>query len=143
MAGRTLAFAGVVAALLFATGGVRAVEPQAASSQAAAASRTLLNQYCTACHNDRTKAGGLILDGLDPARVGEIIHIFTTAGTVAGETSLADLASFQTLYDGPAPGLTGIRQIDARVMRVPEEPGASLFATRYAAKSCTAPAVAF
>jgi mono/diheme cytochrome c family protein len=72
MAGRTLAFAGVVAALLFATGGVRAVEPQtAASSPRATASRTLLNQYCTACHNDRTKAGGLILDGLDPARVGD------------------------------------------------------------------------
>jgi cytochrome c5 len=73
MAGRTLAFAGVVAALLSATGGVRAVEPQAPALAAAssAAARTLLNQYCTACHNDRTKAGGLILDGLDPSRVSD------------------------------------------------------------------------
>jgi mono/diheme cytochrome c family protein len=71
MAGRTLAFAGIVAALLFATGGVRAVEPQTALAPPAAASRTFLNQYCTGCHNDRTKAGGLILDGLDPARVGD------------------------------------------------------------------------
>jgi mono/diheme cytochrome c family protein len=73
MSGRTLAFAGMLAALLFATGGVRAVEPQAPvpAASAAAASRTLLNQYCTACHNDRTKAGGLILDGVDLGRVGE------------------------------------------------------------------------
>ena len=75
MAARTLAFAGMMATLLFATGGVRAVEPQAAvlpaAGSAAAASRTLVNQYCTTCHNDRTKAGGLILDGLDPARVGD------------------------------------------------------------------------
>jgi mono/diheme cytochrome c family protein len=74
MSGRTLALAGMLAALLFATGGVRAVEPQApvpAAGSAAAASRTLLNQYCTACHNDRTKAGGLILDGVDLGRVGE------------------------------------------------------------------------
>src|SRR5215204_2778564 len=79
MAGRTLAFAGVVAALLFATGGVRAVEPQGAvlaAAGSAAASRTLLNQYCTACHNDRTKAGGLILEGLDPARVGDSAELW-------------------------------------------------------------------
>jgi mono/diheme cytochrome c family protein len=79
MAGRTLAFAGVVAALLFATGGVRAVEPQGAvpvAAGSAAASQTLLNQYCTACHNDRTKAGGLILEGLDPARVGDSAELW-------------------------------------------------------------------
>jgi hypothetical protein len=64
----------MVATLLFATGGVRAVEPQTAvpaAGSATAASRTLVNQYCTACHSDRTKAGGLILDGLDPARAGD------------------------------------------------------------------------
>src|SRR5262245_62182296 len=75
MAGRTVAFAGIVAALLFTTGGVRAVEPQA-SAPSAAASRTLLNQYCTSCHNERTKAGGLILDGLDPARVGDQVEVW-------------------------------------------------------------------
>lgn len=28
----------------------------------------LVNQYCTVCHNDKTKAGGLTLAGFDPAR---------------------------------------------------------------------------
>jgi len=74
MSGRTLAFAGMVAALLFATGGVRAVEPQTpapVAANSAASSRTLVNQYCTGCHNERIKAGALLLDGVDVGRVGD------------------------------------------------------------------------
>ncbi len=33
--------------------------------------RALIVQYCTGCHNSRTKAGDLVLQGLDPARVGD------------------------------------------------------------------------
>jgi hypothetical protein len=40
--------------------------PTAASSE-----RALLNQYCTGCHNDKLKTGGLALDNLDPTQAGE------------------------------------------------------------------------
>ena len=33
--------------------------------------RALLDQYCVTCHNPRMKAGGLVLDGLDPAKAAE------------------------------------------------------------------------
>ncbi len=32
--------------------------------------RAVLNQYCSVCHNDRLKTGGLSLDALDPSNVG-------------------------------------------------------------------------
>ena len=43
----------------------------AAASHAQTPERTLLNQYCTACHNDKLKTGGLTLEKLDPARAGD------------------------------------------------------------------------
>src|SRR3989442_1106149 len=42
------------------------VAPPAASSQ-----RSVLNQYCIACHNEKMKTAGLMLDKLDVARVGD------------------------------------------------------------------------
>ena len=36
---------------------------------AVAAPRATLNRYCVTCHNGRTKAAGLMLDGLDPQNV--------------------------------------------------------------------------
>jgi hypothetical protein len=36
---------------------------------AAADARTLLDQYCSTCHSDRIKAGGLLLTTLDVAQV--------------------------------------------------------------------------
>ena len=74
MAGRTLAFSVGVAALLFAGGGVRAVEPQAPGAAATASASTgqaLLDQYCLTCHNERIKAGGLRLASADIARVAD------------------------------------------------------------------------
>jgi mono/diheme cytochrome c family protein len=50
-------------------------EPQAPAAVPVAApasapdTRALLKQYCITCHNDRTKTGGLSLDGVDPADV--------------------------------------------------------------------------
>jgi mono/diheme cytochrome c family protein len=47
--------------------------PTVAAAAAAAApdTRAVLNKYCAACHNSRMKVGGLALDALDLARVGE------------------------------------------------------------------------
>src|SRR5271170_8287885 len=37
----------------------------------ATAERALLNQYCVVCHNEKLKTGGLELDKLDTAHVGD------------------------------------------------------------------------
>jgi len=43
----------------------------AIAGAAVGASDALLKTYCLTCHNERAKAGGLALEGLDPARAGE------------------------------------------------------------------------
>lgn len=50
-----------------------AVPPQAPAASAAAdpALGAMLRQYCITCHNQRTQVGGLALDTLDTAHVGE------------------------------------------------------------------------
>ena len=60
-------------ALALLLGGIVTAEPRgqnpAASSAASSAdAKVVLDRYCVTCHNDRTKAGGLLLGGLDPAR---------------------------------------------------------------------------
>ena len=45
--------------------------PAASAAAAAPALRAVLRQYCIACHNQRAKVGGLALDTLDMAHVGE------------------------------------------------------------------------
>ena len=53
--------------LLFASAGfLRAGYQQPASPQ-----RALINQYCIACHNERTKTGDLALDAINPDNVAE------------------------------------------------------------------------
>ncbi|HEV2985867.1 MAG TPA: DUF1587 domain-containing protein, partial [Vicinamibacterales bacterium] len=48
-----------------------AQRPSAASDRAdASPASALLTEYCVTCHNARTKAGGLALDGLNISRVG-------------------------------------------------------------------------
>ena len=42
----------------------------AGTSGVAAPHQAAINEYCVACHNDRTKSGGLVLGGLDVADVG-------------------------------------------------------------------------
>src|SRR5262245_19143983 len=44
-------------------------QSSAAAPAAAADARTQLDRYCVTCHNDRVKAGSLILDKLDTARL--------------------------------------------------------------------------
>jgi len=60
------------AACLVASVVLRAGEPQqppaSASSVAASPHQATLDRYCATCHNDRVKAGGLVLAGLDAAR---------------------------------------------------------------------------
>jgi mono/diheme cytochrome c family protein len=41
------------------------------STAAATAQRSILNQYCVTCHNERMKTAGLMLDGFDLAKVGQ------------------------------------------------------------------------
>src|SRR6476661_3268189 len=43
----------------------------AAAPSSAAPQRALLDRYCFSCHNERLKTGGVALDGLDIANVGE------------------------------------------------------------------------
>ena len=51
---------------------VRSAEPRpAAATPAEPAPRAVLQRYCFACHNERTRVAGLALDTLDLARAGE------------------------------------------------------------------------
>ncbi|PWT85474.1 MAG: hypothetical protein C5B57_02855 [Blastocatellia bacterium] len=45
-------------------------------SLAGSSYQAVLNQYCTPCHNQRTKAGGLTLDAIDPAKVPENAEVW-------------------------------------------------------------------
>ena len=56
-------------------------QPSGERPPAAAAQRALINQYCAACHNDKLKTGGLVLDtanveniGQDPALWEKVLH---------------------------------------------------------------------
>jgi mono/diheme cytochrome c family protein len=66
----------VAAGLLVMTGIWRAepvvaqAAPAAPAAPAATASAAVLKQYCATCHNDRTKAGGLVIDPAAVANVG-------------------------------------------------------------------------
>ena len=55
-----------------------AVPPQAPAASAAAdpAPRAVLQQYCITCHNQRANVGGLALDTLDMAHVGESADVW-------------------------------------------------------------------
>src|SRR5437867_2346621 len=59
-------FAGGLMLLFASTGFLRAGYQQPASPQ-----RALINQYCIACHNERTKTGDLALDAINPDNVAE------------------------------------------------------------------------
>ena len=63
----SVAIAGYVAALSPRVIADRAAQEQ--PSAAAADSRPLIDRYCLSCHNDKSKIGGLTLQGLDPGNV--------------------------------------------------------------------------
>src|SRR5688572_33172069 len=46
-------------------------QQQPASESAIAQQRALVDKYCVTCHNQRSKTGGLALDGLDLAKAHE------------------------------------------------------------------------
>ncbi|PWU09323.1 MAG: hypothetical protein C5B51_06465 [Terriglobia bacterium] len=48
----------------------------ASAQTAVSPERALINQYCSGCHNDKLKTGGLSLDNLDPAKAGEHSEIW-------------------------------------------------------------------
>ena len=52
-----------------AAGPQAASRPAAASAQASSNVGATVTQYCAGCHNDRARAGGLVLTALDPANV--------------------------------------------------------------------------
>jgi len=66
----SLVFAGLL--LVVASLGASQVRLQPAASLTAdvASHRALLTQYCVTCHNERARVGGLVLDKMDPARLG-------------------------------------------------------------------------
>ena len=43
--------------------------PQPASSLTAVQAKAVVDKYCVGCHNERTRSGGLVLEGLDFARI--------------------------------------------------------------------------
>src|SRR2546422_1007584 len=49
--------------------GVTALGPQAAATPAAASHRAFVDRYCIACHNQRLKTAGLVLESLDLSNV--------------------------------------------------------------------------
>jgi mono/diheme cytochrome c family protein len=51
-----------------AAAGAQTPAPPAAPAPDAVSARALVDQYCVTCHNQRTKTGGLALDGLDVSR---------------------------------------------------------------------------
>src|SRR5687768_12320548 len=53
-------------------------DPQAAppAPAASAAVRPTLDRYCTGCHNDRLRTGGLSLTALDPSAVGGQVDVW-------------------------------------------------------------------
>lgn len=94
----------------------------------------------------------------NPARAGEIVHVFFTgyANDLAawGQPNpsdrlvavappvLANPDAFDIQFAGLAPGLVGVQQLDLRV-RSSAVPGRPLFAYDYAARSCVVPPLAF
>jgi mono/diheme cytochrome c family protein len=57
----------VAAAAVFVVGAAPVVHTQTPAVDA----RPVLTQYCFTCHNDRLKTGGLSLEALDLAKVGD------------------------------------------------------------------------
>ncbi|HEY2384353.1 MAG TPA: DUF1592 domain-containing protein [Terriglobia bacterium] len=55
--------------------GTRLQAAQAPAAQEAGRERAVLDEYCVSCHNDKAKTGGLSLQGLDVARIGEHAEI--------------------------------------------------------------------
>jgi mono/diheme cytochrome c family protein len=45
-------------------------------ASAAASYRTILDQYCVTCHNERLKTGGLVLEALDSARPADHVDVW-------------------------------------------------------------------
>src|SRR5690349_5579601 len=78
-----LAGAGLALAFLFAvSSALRAAAPQAVTRPTPAGKspeRALLDQYCVACHNQRTKTAGIAFETLDPANVAADAEIWEKA----------------------------------------------------------------
>jgi mono/diheme cytochrome c family protein len=51
-------------------------QPAAATLAGAGGPRAVLDKYCVTCHNQRLKTAGLMLDTLDPARIGERAEVW-------------------------------------------------------------------
>jgi mono/diheme cytochrome c family protein len=62
-----------------AAGTTSSTSPRAAAADTNAPSRALIDSYCVGCHNQRAKTGGLALDTVDLANVGEHAEIWEEA----------------------------------------------------------------
>ena len=47
-------------------------QAQQSNAAAAASTRALLDEYCVACHNDRSRQAGLTLESVDLTQVGRL-----------------------------------------------------------------------
>jgi len=68
--GVALRAAGPAATSQQSTAGV-APAPRSANTAESPSEQTLVTRYCLGCHNGRTKAGGFVLEGLDPTRAAD------------------------------------------------------------------------
>ena len=106
-------------------------------------------------HQDFTR----VVSEADPANPGEIVHIYLT-GLHSGDPSLdsmpapldrlipvsdappfADAGAGEALFFGLAPGLTGIQQLDYRVLRASDQPEFLFSPGSVNAHACHAPPV--
>ena len=67
----TLAFAGAILGVTVVASSARQAAPVSPPSAPPAADRAVVQSYCTGCHSDRGKAGGLSLASFDPARAAD------------------------------------------------------------------------
>ena len=66
----------VVAVLVLGTTAASAAGQTKTQPAQAPDARAVMDQYCVTCHNGRTRAGGLTLEGVDPAKAAEQTEIF-------------------------------------------------------------------
>ncbi len=108
---------------------------QSAVSEAAAreAVRPVLDRYCIGCHNERLRTGGLALDTLDPARVGDhpgawekVVRRLRTGSMPPAGRRRPDPATYETVASAlenaldraaaanPNPGRTTVHRLNRR-----------------------------
>ena len=73
---RPARFVPIVAVLVLGTTAASAAGQTRTQPAQTVDARAVMDQYCVACHNGRTRAGGLTLEGIDPAKAADQTELF-------------------------------------------------------------------